>query len=106
MKSTSLTSLGVSQGTQPACTTATATSPCKAQFASKANITDITDPLNPIALGGNKIVQLTMTDKGDPGSSDRIGLTLTDGATLLYSTSWNGAATQELVIGGGNLVVH
>ena len=47
-----------------------------------------------------------MTDKGDPGRYDSIGVTLWNGSTLLFSSEWNGAKTTEKVIEGGNLVVH
>ena len=38
-----------------------------------------------------------MTDKGEPGSNDTIGITLWDGSTLLFSSEWNGAKTLEMV---------
>jgi hypothetical protein len=53
-----------------------------------------------------------MTDKGEPGENDKIGITLwrvnskgklTD---LLYSSAWSGANTTEKLLAGGNLVVH
>ncbi len=47
-----------------------------ADFRSKATLTDITDPLNPISLGGNLALQITLTDKGEPGANDSIGITL------------------------------
>ncbi|MDH4104346.1 MAG: hypothetical protein OEV29_13360, partial [Thermoleophilia bacterium] len=75
-------------------------------FRSKANLTDVTDPLAPVSLGGGLTVQVTMTDKGEPGSSDSIGVTLWNGSTLLFSSQWTGAQTTEKVISGGNLVVH
>ena len=77
-----------------------------ADFRSKANLTDITDPNHPIALGGNLTLQITMTDKGEPGSSDLIGITLWSGPKLFFSSEWNGARTLERVIAGGNIVVH
>jgi len=78
----------------------------EATFTSKANITDITNPLAPISLGGNKLMQITMIDKGEPGSSDTIGMTVTDSTGLLYSSSWSGTNTVERVLGGGNLQVR
>lgn len=77
-----------------------------ANFISKANLTDITDPNNPISLGGNLTSQLQMTDKGEPGASNTISFTLWDGSTLLFSSNWNGTRTVEQLLGGGNLVVH
>jgi hypothetical protein len=48
-----------------------------------------------------------MTDKGEPGSSDTFAITLYDGSNnLLFSSNWNGTATVEQLLGGGNTVVH
>jgi reprolysin-like metallo-peptidase family M12B/putative Ig domain-containing protein len=77
-----------------------------ADFRSKANLTDITDPLAPVSLGGNLTLQITMTDKGDPGSSDTIGVTLWNGNKLVFSSQWKGSSTNEQILGGGNLVIH
>ena len=49
---------------------------------------------------------MTMTDKGEPGSSDTLGVTLWDGSTLLFSSEWTGSQTLEMLLGGGNLAVH
>jgi hypothetical protein len=103
IKSNSLQSLGV---TPSPCAKATSTSPCKANFTSKANLTDITNPNNPIGLGGNMTLQMQMTDKGEPGASDTISFTLWNGSKLLFSSKWNGTKTVEQTLGGGNLVVH
>ena len=77
-----------------------------AEFRSKASLTDITNPLAPISLGGNLTLNVTLTDKGEPGRNDSIGVTLWQGGTLLFSSEWNGAKTLERIIEGGNLVVH
>jgi hypothetical protein len=77
-----------------------------ADLRSKANLIDITDPLNPIFLGRNLTLQITMTDKGEPGSSDSIGVTLWGGPKLLFSSEWTGSSTDEKTIEGGNIVVH
>jgi hypothetical protein len=49
---------------------------------------------------------MTLTDKGEPGSSDMIGFTLWDGNTLLYSSNWSGAKTNEQILAGGNTQVR
>jgi len=77
-----------------------------ADFRSKANLTDVTNPLAPVSLGGNLTLQITITDKGEPGSSDTIGVTLWDGNKLVFSSEWKGSKTLEQILGGGNLVVH
>lgn len=97
IKANALTSLGVNIS-NPAAQVAV--------FVSKANLKDITNPLAPVSLGGNLTLQVNLTDKGEPGSSDQISISLYDGSTLLYSSNWTGTATEEIVLGGGNLVVH
>ncbi len=102
IKSNALTSLG--EKPSP-CTKATATSPCTATFVSKANLQDVTDPSNPISLGGNLTFQMSMTDYGSP-AKDTIGYTLYDGSALLFSSAWNGTQTVQQLLGGGNLSVR
>ncbi len=79
-----------------------------ATYSGKANITDITDPLNPISLGGGHSFQMKLTDKGEPGSTDTISLTLygNNNGALLFSSNWNGTSTIEQLLGGGNLLVR
>ncbi|MEH6538404.1 MAG: HYR domain-containing protein [Psychroserpens sp.] len=77
------------------------------EFITKANLKDITDPLNPISLGGNLTLKVEMTDRGEPGIDDSIGINLTNNSnTLLYSSNWLGFSTEEMLLSGGNLVVH
>jgi hypothetical protein len=80
----------------------------KAEFVSKANLTDVTDPENPVGISGNLTLHVRMTDKGEPGSGDMIAFTLYDGDpnALWFSNNWVFPNTEELVINGGNLVVH
>jgi hypothetical protein len=96
IKSTAINSLGVDPKT-----------PDLAQFSAKANLQDITDPINPISIDGNATLTITMTDNGEPGTSDTIGITLLNKSGGLYfSSNWNGTKTVEQVLAGGNLVVH
>jgi hypothetical protein len=85
---------------------ATAT-PQTAVFNGKANVTDITNPLGPVAIGGNYTLQVSMTDAGEPGTSDKIGITVfnKDGG-IWFTSNWDGSKTIQQVLGGGNLVVH
>ena len=111
IRSNAIDSLGVtgSNWTTPtACTTASLTTPCMAQFTSKANITDITDPLLPVSVGSGLTLQFGLTDNGEPGSTDMASITVTGGTTLYYSSNWSGSPlkTQDQLLGGGNVVVH
>jgi len=78
----------------------------EATFVSKANLTDITDPVNPLSVSGNLTLIVTLTDGGDPGTSDSIGFTLWKSNELWFSSDWTGAQTLEQVLTGGNLMVH
>jgi hypothetical protein len=108
IKGNSMTSLSVD-------TSITATHPYPtATFNGKASIQDVTDPLNVIAVDGNAILQVTMTDKGEPGSTDTIGITVWNKAGgLWFSSNWQSFSppkTAEQTLGaspgGGNLKVR
>ena len=77
-----------------------------ANFTCKANLTDVTDPLNIISYGGNHTLELKMTDNGEPGHLDSIAITLykSDGI-LLMSSNWLNITTKEKKIANGNIVV-
>jgi hypothetical protein len=89
--------------------TSLATNPATgvATFNGMANIQDVTDPLNPISIDGNATLQVTMTDRGEPGNMDTIGITVwnKDGG-LWFSNNWTGTATAEQSLAGGNVVVR
>jgi hypothetical protein len=105
IKGNSMTSLATQVCTPSGCPTST--SPSTATFNGKASIQDITNPLAPISIDGNATLQVTMTDKGEPGSSDTIGITVWNkSGGLWFSSSWNGTTTIEQLLGGGNLSVH
>jgi hypothetical protein len=88
-------------------TTQATTMPYTARFTGKASLQDITDPLHPISIDGNATLQATMTDRGDPGSSDTIGITVwAHAGGLSFSSNWNGITTVEQTLGGGNIQVH
>ena len=76
-------------------------------FNAKATIQDVTDPLNPIAIDGNASLQITLTDRGEPGSEDSIAITLWNKKGGLYFSSlWDGVETLEDELDGGNLQVR
>ena len=87
--------------------TNTTSSPKAATFQGKASIQDITNPLNPVSVDGNATLKVTMSDYGEPGSSDKIGITVWNksGGTW-FSSKWSGTATLEQPLDGGNLVVR
>ena len=78
----------------------------KAQFLSKANLTDVTNPLLPLSLGGNFDLRVDMTDRGETGNTDSIGVALFDGGTLLYSSNWVISKTVQRVLVGGNIKIN
>jgi VCBS repeat-containing protein len=79
----------------------------KAVWSGKATLSDVTNPLAPIDLGGNNTFQMEMTDRGEPGSTDSLSITLwNDAGGLLHSSNWNGTRSIEQTIAGGNLVVR
>lgn len=105
IKSNAMDSLGVDEGG-------------RAQFESKANITDVSDRDNPYSIGGNYVLQMILTDRSADGSDDTIGFSLWDeqrhgngqNATvtrlLLFSSRWDGNQTQQQQLASGNLMVH
>jgi len=109
IKSTAMDSLGIAlkRPTGGACAgPPSATCFGIGDLRSKANLTDVTNPASPVGIAGNLTLQLTLTDRGEPGSADTIGVTLWNGATLLFSSEWSGAKTLEGPLAGGNTVVH
>jgi hypothetical protein len=78
----------------------------RADLRSKATLRDVTDPRNPTSVASGLTLQVTATDRGQPGSADSIAITLWNGSTLLFSSEWSGARTLEIRLAGGNLVVH
>jgi len=106
-KANAMESLGVN-ATNPASQTA--------NFLSKCNITDITNPLAPVPVGGGKFMFVNMVDNGEPGVNDLISFVIVESngntpkdptvlANILYSSHWEGSLTQMIKLGGGNLVV-
>jgi hypothetical protein len=94
------------------CTTGSASTTCPgtATFNGKANIQDITNPLAALSVDGNASLQVTITDKGEPGANDTIGVTLWDkSGGLWFSSRWDlsvSSSTIEQLLKGGNLVVR
>jgi hypothetical protein len=82
------------------------TTPSTATFNSKAAIQDITNPLAPINCDGGTL-QVTLSDAGEPGQYDKIGIILYNkNGGVWFSSNWNGTVTVNQQLGGGNLVVR
>jgi hypothetical protein len=72
-----------------------------ASFSSKANVTDITNPNAPVGIDSGTVLQITVTDNGNNGGTDKLGITLQRKAGgVWYSSSWNGTKTIEILTGG------
>jgi hypothetical protein len=109
IKSNAIDSLGIVRKTPTGATcTGSVSSTCwgLGDFRSKATLVNVTNPLNPVTISGNLSLQLTLTDKGEPGSNDTVAVSLYNGSTLVFSSEWNGKTTVERLLAGGNLVVH
>jgi len=84
-----------------------------AEYVSKTNLTDITNPLAPQSLGGNLYLYVKMIDNGEPGINDSISFVLVPGTSnpavlsnIIWSSNWVGSMTKMMNLSGGNLVVH
>ena len=77
-----------------------------AVFVAKCNVRDLSPNSQPIPNSGNVSMFVTMVDRGEPGSNDQIGFTLWNGNQLWYSSNWVNTKTEELLLSGGNLIVH
>ncbi len=80
--------------------------PANATFISKANLTDVTNPLAPVALGGGYTLQMAMLDNGEPGATDTISFELTNSGAVVFSSNWDGVKTAQKVLSGGNVVAR
>ena len=105
IKSNAINALAVSQITQGGLTYNSGI------MTTKANLTDITDPLNPVntLYGGNLNLKVVVWDATsvNGGSADKITVELTasDNTTLIYSSFASGITLAD-VIKGGNINVR
>jgi hypothetical protein len=76
----------------------------KATLKGTAAIYDIT---NGSSLAGTATFEVSITDNGEPGSSDTIATTIRDSANALwFSSNWNGLRTTEQLLARGNIRVY
>jgi len=102
IKGNSMTSLSANPLLKP-----TSTNPSTAYYYGKANIMEITNPLSLRTVDGGATLRVSMSDAGEPGVNDMIGITVFNKAGgVWYSSNWGTVQTVEQKLGGGNLVVH
>lgn len=81
--------------------------PNTATFGGSATIIDITNPAAPVVVTETATLQVALTDRGEPGSSDTIGIGLWDqGGNLWFSSNWTGGKTVEQTFVAGNLIAR
>jgi len=82
----------------------------KAIISTKANLRDITDPANPISIGGNLSLALDAWEhtSQNNGELDKIAVTLTGSGSqgLFFSSHWVGTGTVAQIINGGKIKVR
>jgi hypothetical protein len=81
--------------------------PYTSVFNGKASVQDITVPSKPVSVDGNATLQVSMTDAGESGINDKIGITIfnkTGG--VWFASNWDGTKTVQQTLAGGNLIVH
>jgi hypothetical protein len=78
----------------------------RAVLLTKAILSDLTDPVAPATILSNLSFRMDITDRGEPGTADDISFSLMNGNTLLYSSYWTGIKSLQLVLQGGNIVIH
>jgi hypothetical protein len=100
IKGNSMTSLAINTAT-------TTTHPYPtAVFDGKASIQDITNPLAAVSVDGGASLNVTMTDRGEPGTTDGIAITVWNkNGGLWFSSNWNSTTTIEQTLAAGNLKV-
>jgi len=75
-------------------------------FNTKANMTDITDPLAPLTMGGALDLSVQAFESTVTGSAHKIGITLRDASgVLMFSNNWTGAKTDMQPLNGGKISV-
>jgi hypothetical protein len=92
--------------------TNTVTGATEAYFNTKANYSDITDPLNVIPGPGNLDLTVKMNDVSQGGSGDQVSIYLlkpgssSTPSELLFASNWNGTQPVLQTLGGGNVAVR
>ncbi|HEX6429982.1 MAG TPA: MBG domain-containing protein, partial [Niastella sp.] len=87
---------------------ASSSSGTPAYFNTKANYSDITNPLNPIPMGGNMDLTVKMNDVSNGGQNDQVSILLMNpnNSQVIFSSNWSGVQTVLQNLGGGNVSVR
>ncbi|WFE21683.1 M12 family metallo-peptidase [Solwaraspora sp. WMMD937] len=82
--------------------------PATAQLRYQVTLFDLSTPQQPVAVATGLTMRVSATLVSGPGQLDKIGITVWDGDTLMFSSSWTGTATEEinLTASGGDLVLY
>jgi hypothetical protein len=68
---------------------------------------DTTNMANVSLIDASARLQILMTDRGEPGVNDSLGITISKSTGQLYfSSNWNGSRTIEQTPVRGNLIVR
>ncbi len=82
----------------------------RATIVTKANLTDVTNPLVPISLGGNYDLVMTAWESTtvNTGALDKVGVQLSGSGSvgLLFSSNWVSGKTVAQTISGGKVQVR
>jgi uncharacterized repeat protein (TIGR03803 family) len=98
IKSNSITALSFQPST---------TGGLRAVFTAKANIREISNGNGGGTVVPNATVEVQVTDNGEPGTNDRIAITVWDmPGKLWFASNWNGAAAQQQQLAKGNVQIH
>ncbi|MBC6610420.1 T9SS type A sorting domain-containing protein [Hymenobacter sp. BT507] len=87
--------------------TSSTTAGNQGDFNTKANLTDITDPLNIVNIGGNLDLSVQAFESTVTGGAHKIGVTLrSSSGELLFSNNWTGTKTAMQDLKGGKISVR
>jgi hypothetical protein len=78
----------------------------RADFNTKANLTDVTNPLAPVPVVGNLDLSVQAFESTASGGKPQISVTLRNGNQLWFSSAWDGARSVMRDLTGGAIRVR
>ncbi|MEV4755849.1 M12 family metallo-peptidase [Micromonospora sp. NPDC049559] len=72
----------------------------------RATLVDVTSAARPVTVASGLTLRLTGTDRGLLRPGDTLGVTLTDGERLVFSSNWTGTRTAESRLASGTLLIQ